>query len=96
MSEVYVNSRFVGTVDNSLEFVNQVKEERRKGNLTDNLNIYWNEAAGTIEIDSQRGRARRPLIVVKDGIPLLTEEHIKKLEKDVVNQFHKLYYTFKY
>ena len=82
MSEVYVNSRFVGTVDNSLEFVNQVKEERRKGNLTDNLNIYWNEAAGTIEIDSQRGRARRPLIVVKDGIPLLTEEHIKKLEKD--------------
>jgi DNA-directed RNA polymerase subunit B' len=85
MVEAYLNTKFVGTVDNAEEFVSKIREERRKGNITDNLNVYYNEKANTVEIESSKGRARRPLIVVKDSQPLLTESHIKQLEKNEIS-----------
>ncbi|MBS3097769.1 DNA-directed RNA polymerase subunit B [Candidatus Woesearchaeota archaeon] len=84
MAEVYLNSKFVGTIENPTEFTNHVKEERRKGGITDNLNVFYDEKAEIVQIECLRGRARRPLIVVKDGHPLLTEKHIKQLEKNEI------------
>jgi DNA-directed RNA polymerase subunit B' len=81
MTEIYLNSKFVGEVEDSILFLEQFKSERRKGAIANNSNIYFNEKADIIEIEGNKGRARRPLIVVKDGIPLLTEKHIKQLEK---------------
>mgnify|MGYP001574236820 FL=1 len=83
-TEVYLNSKFVGTIDNPIEFVQKVREERRKGLVSENLNIYHKEKANEIQVESSKGRARRPLIIVKDGAPLLTEKHIKQLEKNEI------------
>jgi DNA-directed RNA polymerase subunit B' len=85
MPEVYLNFKFAGFVDNPLEFTSLVREERRKGLLPDNLNIYYDDQANNVYVETKRGRARRPLIVVKDGKPLLNEEHVKKLEKNELN-----------
>ena len=84
MTEVYLNSKFVGNVDNPIEFVQKIREERRKGAITEKLNVYYNEKTNEIQLESSKGRARRPLIIVKDGIPLLTERHIKQLEKNEI------------
>ncbi|MBN2367547.1 DNA-directed RNA polymerase subunit B [Candidatus Woesearchaeota archaeon] len=85
MSEVYLNGKFVGEVDEPLVFVEQFKSERRKGNLSENANIFYNDRSNDIMVESGKGRARRPLIVVKDGIPLLTEKHISQLEKGEIS-----------
>lgn len=85
MTEVYLNSKFVGSVDDSTSFVAKVKEDRRAGNITPNLNIYYNDEADEIFIDGSKGRARRPLIVVREGQPLLTEKHLKQLEKNEIS-----------
>ncbi len=85
MTEVYLNSKFVGETEDSVLFCEQFKSERRKGTIPNNANIFYNEKADTIEIENNKGRARRPLIVVKDGIPLLTEKHIKQLEKGEIS-----------
>ena len=85
MAEVYLNGKFVGTVDNSEDFATKIREERRKGSITDNLNIYFNKQADAVEVECSKGRARRPLIVVKNGQPLLTERHIKQLEKNEIS-----------
>ena len=85
MTEVYLNGKFIGTVDNPEDFVSQVKTERRRGVLTNNLNIYYNKEGNSIEIEALRGRTRRPLIVVKDGMPLLTEKHIKQLQRNEIS-----------
>ena len=84
MAEVYLNFKFTGFVDNPTEFTSLVREERRKGMLPDNLNIYYDGQSNNVYVETKRGRARRPLIIVKDGKPLLTEEHIKKLEKNEI------------
>jgi len=81
MSEVYLNGKFLGDVENPQQFVNQIKLERRKNKINYNLNVFYNENIDYVIIESGKGRTRRPLIVVKDGQPLLTEQHIKQLEK---------------
>ena len=83
-TEVFLNSEYVGTIDNPNEFVNKIKDERRIGSLTSNLNVFYNKKEDEIFLDCSKGRARRPLIVVKDGLPLLTERHIKQLEKNEI------------
>src|SRR3989339_994172 len=85
MTEVYLNSKFSGTVEDARGFVNRLREERRMGSVTSNLNVYHNETADEIYIESSKGRARRPLIVVKDGQPQLTEKHIKQLQKNEIS-----------
>jgi DNA-directed RNA polymerase subunit B' len=81
MTEIYLNSKFIGETEDPVLFTDQFKSERRKGVIPLNSNISFNEVADVIEIETRKGRARRPLIVVKDGIPLLTENHMKQLEK---------------
>ena len=81
MTEVYLNNKFVGEVDDALVFTEQFKTERRKGAISSNVNIYHDEKNDEIKIEASKGRARRPLIVVKNGVPLLTEKHIESLEK---------------
>ncbi|MBW2976236.1 DNA-directed RNA polymerase subunit B [Candidatus Woesearchaeota archaeon] len=85
MVDVYLNSKFVGTVEDPDSFVAKVKDERRAGSITSNLNIYNNKEADEIFVEASKGRARRPLIVVKDGQPLLTEKHLKQLEKNEIS-----------
>ena len=85
MTEAYLNSKFIGTVDDANSFVTRVREERKTGNVISNLNIYYNEEADEIFIETSKGRARRPLIVVRDGQPLLTEKHLKQLEKNEIS-----------
>jgi DNA-directed RNA polymerase subunit B' len=81
MSEVYLDGKFLGMVGNADDFVNQLKTERRKGIIDNNINIYYNEKTDEIIISSSKGRLRRPVIVVKEGISLLTDKHIKQLQK---------------
>ena len=85
MTEVYLNSKFMGIVDDSSSFVSRVKEGRGAGSINSNLNVYYNEKADEIFVETSKGRARRPLIVVKEGQPLLTEKHLKQLEKNEIS-----------
>jgi len=85
MTELYLNSKFMGTVDDSNSFVKRIKEERRMGNLTYNLNVRYDEKADEIYIETSKGRSRRPLIIVSEGQPLLTENHLKQLEKNEIS-----------
>jgi DNA-directed RNA polymerase subunit B' len=81
MTEVYLNSKFAGDVDDPILFIQQFKSERRKGAISHNVNLRYDDRANEIKIEAGKGRARRPLIIVKDGVPLLTEKHLDSLQK---------------
>ncbi len=82
MADVYLNSVFVGTVENGNDFSEQLIRERRKGTLPKNLGVYHNKKLDEVNIESLRGRVTRPAIIVKEGKPLLTDAHIKQLQKN--------------
>ncbi len=79
MVEVFLNGKFAGTVEDGALFTQSVKDLRREGTIAQNINVYHDREAGEVYLLSDEGRARRPLIVVKDGKPLLTEKHLKQL-----------------
>ena len=65
MEKVYINGEFLGECEDAQTFVNKVKENRRLGNVPSSLNIYHKKDEVNIYIE--RGRIRRPLIVVENG-----------------------------
>lgn len=85
MSEVYLNGKFVGKVDNSEEFRNKIVEERRNNKLNSNLNVMYDQFDGNVYVENSKGRIRRPLIIVKEGKPLITEAHINQLNENKIS-----------
>jgi len=81
MTEVYIDSMFMGKVEDAKLFLQQVKTERRVNNLTKELNIYYDEKNNEIQIETEKGRLRRPLIIVENGESKLKKEHLDKLDR---------------
>lgn len=92
MSEVFLNGKFIGNVDDATKLTESFLEERRKGKLHYSVNIFYDEELDQVKVESSKGRAIRPLIVVKEGKVLLTDRHLEQIEKgelsfsDLVNQ----------
>jgi len=81
MSDVFLNGKFVGTVKEPKKLVENFLEERRKGKIHYSVNALYDEDLDQVLIEASKGRAIRPLIVVKDGVPLLTNRHLEQVEK---------------
>ncbi|MDO8655683.1 MAG: DNA-directed RNA polymerase subunit B, partial [Nanoarchaeota archaeon] len=79
MAEIYLNSKYVGIVDDVKSFVESVKDLRREGALSEQVNVYYDSDSEEVHVSADEGRARRPLIVVKGGRPLLSEKQVKQL-----------------
>jgi DNA-directed RNA polymerase subunit B' len=88
MGDVYIDEKFVGTVESSKDFVKQFIDERRKGKVAQHASIRYDKDYDEIFIEISKGRAMRPLIVVSDGKSLLTEKHILQLEKKEITWEH--------
>ncbi|MFC1691492.1 DNA-directed RNA polymerase subunit B [Nanoarchaeota archaeon] len=85
MTEVYLNSKFTGYIDEAQSFVDSIKDKRRRSEISTGTNIYFDKDIDAVFIENGRGRLRRPLIVVKEGKPLFTEKHIEQLEKKEIS-----------
>lgn len=81
MSEVFLNGKYVGFTDNGNDYAQKVRNDRRSGAMSSNVNVFYDAALDQVHVESSRGRCRRPLIVVKDGMPALTDRHVKQLQK---------------
>ncbi|MBT4538722.1 DNA-directed RNA polymerase subunit B [Candidatus Woesearchaeota archaeon] len=81
MAEIYLNNKYLGTVDNPASFVEDIKDSRRKGDVSQYVNVHLNEQTDEVRLFSDAGRTQRPLIIVKEGVSLLTEKHIEQLEQ---------------
>jgi len=84
MAEVYLNGRYAGTVQDAAAFAQRFVEHRRKGAMPPKVNVHLNKT-GDIEVETGGGRLVRPLIVVREGKPMLTEKHVKQLQKGELN-----------
>jgi DNA-directed RNA polymerase subunit B' len=80
MVDVYLNEKFVGNVDNPKDFIQNIKNKRRKGEVSRELNISYNEELDEVSVETTKGRLRRPLIIVENGTSKLTEDHVEKIK----------------
>lgn len=78
-AKVYVNGSLVGTHPDPEQLANQVREARRRGEVSEMVNVSVKGRSREVVINADSGRARRPLLVVEDGETLITEEAMEAL-----------------
>ena len=78
---VFLNGRFVGFAENGKQLVAELREKRRTGELDAQANFAYYHNTDEVFINTDEGRARRPLVVLKNGKSTLTPDAIEKLGK---------------
>ena len=61
-----------------------MREERRKGILPTEMNCFYDQDYDIVYVDTSKGRARRPLIIIENGKSKLTEKYIEDLKNNVI------------
>ncbi len=79
-TRVFLNGELLGYHDNPEELVSNVKQMRRASTIPIQVNMTYYPNTHEIIINSDAGRARRPVVIVENGKSLLTEEHIELLK----------------
>ena len=83
-AKVYVNGSLVGTHENPNELAEQIREARRRGDVSEMVNVSVKDRTQEVIVNADAGRARRPLIVVENGEPLLGDEEVEAVERGEV------------
>ncbi|MGC9037386.1 MAG: DNA-directed RNA polymerase subunit B [Candidatus Micrarchaeia archaeon] len=82
---VYLNGIVIGSVKEPEKFVKEVRNARRQGMVSGEVNIAYLPDINEIHINADKGRPRRPYIIVEDGKSKLTPELIQKLKNKEID-----------
>ncbi|WP_418283796.1 DNA-directed RNA polymerase subunit B [Halorubrum sp. DTA46] len=80
-AKVYVNGSLVGTHPDPEALAEQIREARRRGDVSEMVNVSVKDRTREVIVNADAGRARRPLIVVENGTPLLGDEEVEAVER---------------
>ena len=80
-AKVYVNGSLVGTHPDPHRLADQIRQARRRGEVSEMVNVSVKNRTGEVIVNADAGRARRPLLVVEDGEPLIDDEHVEALQE---------------
>lgn len=83
-ARVFIDGALIGLIEDPVEFTRKVRELRRQGAISNEVNISYKEYNGDIVVHTDRGRARRPLIVVQNGRPVVGQDEIDKLARNEI------------
>ncbi len=81
MTQVFLDGEMLGEVDQPSEVREKLIEKRRDGDIGKEISVYYADDRDELRVNTDSGRVLRPLIIVEDGEPQLTDEQEEKLEK---------------
>ena len=80
-TDVFLNGKFIGFVDEAKDFVRKVRESRRSNELPKELSVRLDSVLEQVAMSTEVGRVLRALIIVDNGASKLTNEHLVLLEE---------------
>ncbi|MFX0100638.1 MAG: DNA-directed RNA polymerase subunit B [Candidatus Hodarchaeota archaeon] len=81
-TNVFLNGRLIGIHTEPQDFIEKIRDERRKGNISQEVNIGYRRYANEIQINCDAGRSRRPVFIVEDGKVVIDASNIKKIKNN--------------
>jgi len=85
---IYLNGRVVGSHPDGDNLAKRLRERRRMNELNGQINIYYDRRLNELHIVSDKGRVRRPYVVVENGKSRLTPEVHNRLKNGELNWHH--------
>ncbi len=87
-TSIYLNGRFVGYHPDGKNLAGRLRERRRMNELNYQVNIFFNNKLNELHIISDKGRVRRPYVVVENGKSRLTPEVLNRVKNNELNWQH--------
>jgi len=84
MINVFLDGKFIGTTNDPENLVKEIRVRRRSGIISSQVNVAYHKHLEEVKILAGSGRVRRPAIIVENGKPKLTQEHIQKIKTGVM------------
>jgi len=84
-AKVYVNGSLVGTHPDPEQLAEQIRQARRRGDVSEMVNVSVKGRTREVIVNADAGRARRPLLVVENGEPLVTEREVEALQNGEID-----------
>jgi len=79
-TRVFLNGELLGYNDAPEELVKNIRQLRRSATIPIQVNVTYYTTTHEVIINSDDGRARRPVIIVENGKTFLNDDHIEQLK----------------
>ncbi len=87
-TSVFLNGRLVGYHPDGKSLASRLRERRRMNELNNQVNIYYNSKVNELHLITDKGRVRRPYVVVESGKSRLTPEIMKRIDNNELTWNH--------
>jgi len=77
--KVFIDGYLIGFTPNPEELARMVREMRRRGEISSEVNIAYYPKYKEIYVNCDEGRIRRPLLIIDSGTLLLKSKHVRSL-----------------
>ncbi len=88
-SSVFVNGKLVGFSEDGEKIAKDIRDKRRQGEIDTQTNVAFYNKTNEVFINTDDGRARRPLVIIKNGKSQYTSEMQEKVKKGEL-RWHEL------
>jgi DNA-directed RNA polymerase subunit B' len=85
---IFLNGRLVGYHPDGKSLSHRLRERRRTNELSNQVNIYYSHKLNELHMLTDKGRVRRPYIVVENGKSRLTPEVLARIRSNELNWNH--------
>ncbi|MGC8679747.1 MAG: DNA-directed RNA polymerase subunit B [Candidatus Micrarchaeia archaeon] len=82
---IFLNGKIIGDVEDGKAFVEEIRKNRRLGILPGEINVAYIKKLNEVHINADRGRIRKPYIIVENGKSKLTPELKQKLKNNEID-----------
>jgi DNA-directed RNA polymerase subunit B len=80
-AKIFVEGYLLGYTTHPDQLVDTIREMRWRGEISGELNIAYYSDHNEIYVNCDEGRIRRPLVLVKEGKPLLKSRHVRNIQQ---------------
>ncbi|MBU0591297.1 DNA-directed RNA polymerase subunit B [Candidatus Micrarchaeota archaeon] len=87
-TSIFLNGKFVGYHPDGKSLANRLRERRRMNELNSQVNIYYAQRLNELHILTDKGRVRRPYIVVENGKSRLAPEVMARIKNNELSWGH--------
>ena len=82
--DVYFNGKLVFRTKHPQNIVDSIRKKRRMNLISGQVNCAYHSVFNEVRINTEHGRARRPLVIVEHGKSKLTKQHVEKMLKEEI------------